>query len=87
MHNSFWGMDDGGYSPCSVAGYIGGFSFESGPYSKHTYVVLHEGFHYAARHRAVADALVSAAVKRRIGRSKQPHLIGAARRKRKSGKV
>ena len=65
MHLSFWQLQEDGYSPCTVVGYIGQFEFPAGPVSRHTYVVEHEGHHYAARHNAVAGALIDPAARRR----------------------
>lgn len=72
MHNSFWGWDDGGYSTCKVVGYAGLFNFPDGRQSKHTYVIECDGYHYPARHTAVAGAFADAAVKRRVRKAGPP---------------
>ena len=72
MHNSFWGWNDGGYSTCKVVGYAGTFDFPDGRQSKHTYVIECDGYHYPARHTAVAGALADAAVKRRVRKLARP---------------
>ena len=75
MHNSFWGWDDGGFSTCKVIGYAGLFDFPDGRQSKHTYVIECDGFHYPARHTAVAGALADAAVKRRVRKAGPPKAL------------
>ena len=75
MCNSFWGYTDGLHSDCVVAAYIGDHTFPSGPPSRHTYVIEHEGHHYAVRHSTVARSLTDVVVKRRVSKSKHPHLV------------
>ena len=77
MHNSFWPdfAEDNGSTASRVVAFIGNFKFPTGGASSATYVIECEGHHYAARHTAVADALVDAAVKRRVRKSGTPRLL------------
>ena len=77
LHNSFWGEAGNEYSRCSVVGYIGKFEFDSGPTSRHTYVIEYEGNHYPIRHTAVANALVDAALKRHVRKAAPPKVLRA----------
>ena len=74
MHNSFWGWTDDDCSPCTVVGYAGQHAFAAGV-SKYTYIIEAEGFHYVARHTAVADAIVDPAVRRRVRKLPPPRLL------------
>ena len=75
LHNSFWGWEDDGCSPCHVVAYAGAYVFPSGKRSRHTYVIECEGNHYPAAHTTVADALGDKVLKRRLRKAAPPALL------------
>ena len=71
VHHSFWGLDDGGSSPCSVVAYIGRYNFPEGAASAHTYVIAYDGSNYPIRHGALLHCLGPDA-KRRVRKLPPP---------------
>ena len=83
LPNTFWGVDDGEHTTCTVVGYIGRFDFAGGGPSPHTFIIEHAGYYYPARHTAVRGGLMDPALKRRVKKSGAPR----ARRQRRTPAV
>jgi len=76
VSNELWGVHIGGFTPCTVVGFLGPFKFADGS-KKPAYVVCDDaaGFRYPVSAAYLAKTICDAATKKRVSKLPEPRAV------------